>query len=971
MNAVSCFPFHNVSLFLVIKSYLLTGMKIPKKKFVIIDAMALTYKAYFAFINRPLRTGKGEPTSAVYGFINQLIRIFEVTKPDYIAVAFDSKEKTFRHEKYEKYKATRLEMPEDMIPQIHRIKQIIELLDIPVFIMSRYEADDIIGTAVCKAEEFGLESFVITPDKDMNQLVNENVKIVRPGKSTDEIVIFDIAKVKEEFGFAPKQMVDYLALVGDASDNIPGVAGIGPKTATPLIQRYESVEGIYEHINEIEKAGIKNKLIEGKDNAFLSKDLATIHCEVPIDFDFDKIRITRPDFDKLLPVFVELEFKSFYTKLLNIFDNQEKKAVEKHDAADSGKSSAKVLVPIPEPAEVNFNGDLSVFDPAKTKYELIKDIAEAENLAKLLSNKDLFVFDTETDSLDTLDLNIVGASFSTATEEGFFVGINPFKRKSDLFDKELTDRIKLEDFIRIFKPVFENPKIKKVCQNAKFDISVLRSVGIEVMNFYFDTMLASYCIDPDQKHGMDELSVKYLKYRPIPLSELIGKKKDSTKMFDIDLTKLGHYASEDADITFRLYEILDKELKQNKTESVAFDIEFPLVPVLEDMEREGIKVDKEILGAFSKDLLKLLDDYTEKIYKCCGQEFNINSPLQMQKILFDKLLLKTGKKTKTGFSTDARSLENLRGEHEIIDLILDYRQVTKLKSTYADSLPNLIHHKTGRIHTSFNQTVASTGRLSSMDPNLQNIPIRTEMGKEIRKAFVPRNKDYVILSADYSQIELRIMASICGDKALTYAFNNGEDIHRSTAALVFRVPPADVTPDMRRKAKEVNFGILYGIGPFGLKTRLGVTQYHAKEIIDTYFSTFSNVKKFMDDCIDKARVNGYAETLNGRRRYLHNINSSNRVVKQFEERVAINMPIQGTAADMIKLAMINIHKELVRLKTKTKMVLQVHDELLFDAHKKEVDDLLPMIKELMENALPLNVPVVAETGIGDNWLDAH
>ncbi len=946
-------------------------MKTPKKKFVIIDAMALTYKAYFAFINRPLRTTKGEPTSAVYGFLSQLIRIFEVTNPDYIAVAFDSKGKTFRHEKYDKYKATRLEMPEDMIPQINRIKQIIDLLEIPVYILSRYEADDIIGTAVCKANEFGYESFVITPDKDMNQLVNDNVKIVRPGKSTDEIVIYDTARVKEEFGFAPKQMVDYLALVGDASDNIPGVAGIGPKTATPLIQKYGSVEGIYEHIDEIDKPGTKNKLIESKDNAFLSKDLATIHCEVPIDFDFERTRVTRPDFDKILPVFIELEFKSFYTKLLNIFDNQEKKALQKSERADSPKLKTNGPIEIPDSDEVNFDGDFTVFDPSKSTYKLINNVSDAEDLVKKLSGMDLFVFDTETDSLDTLDLNIVGASFSTAPFEGYFIALNPFKSKGDLFDREITNRLALDDFIRLFKPLFENPNIKKVCQNAKFDISVLRSIGIEVKNFYFDTMLASYCIDPDQKHGMDDLSVKYLHYKPIPLSALIGTKKDSTKMFDVDLEKLCHYASEDADITYRLYEILDQGLKKSNTEKVAFDIEFPLIPVLEDMEREGIKVDKEILRSLSKELLLLLDDYTARIYSVCGQEFNINSPLQMQKILFDKLLLKTGKKTKTGFSTDARSLENLRGEHEAIGLILDYRQVAKLKSTYIDSLPNLIHHKTGRIHTSFNQTVASTGRLSSNDPNLQNIPVRTEMGKEIRKAFVPRDKNYVILSADYSQIELRIMASICSDSALMQAFQNGEDIHRSTAALVFRVPPAEVTPDMRRKAKEVNFGILYGIGPFGLKTRLGVTQTHAKEIIDTYFNTFRNVKKFMDDCIVSAREKGYAETLMGRKRFLHNINSSNRVVKQFEERVAINMPIQGSAADMIKLAMINIHRELTRRKTKTKMILQVHDELIFDAHKDEVDDLLPMIKEYMENALPLNVPVVAETGIGANWLDAH
>jgi len=484
-------------------------------------------------------------------------------------------------------------------------------------------------------------------------------------------------------------------------------------------------------------------------------------------------------------------------------------------------------------------------------------------------------------------------------------------------------------------------------------------------------MLASYVIDADQKHGMDDLSEKYLNYSPIPISTLIGDKKDPSKIFEAEASILSNYAAEDADITYKLYEKLDKELKKAGIEKVAYDIEFPLVPVLEDMENEGIKIDIQALKQFSKDLQILIDNFTSEIYKSAGSEFNINSPKQMQEILFTKLNLATGRKTKTGFSTDARSLENLRGEHEIVDMILNYRQASKLKSTYADALPNIINKKTGRVHTSFNQTVASTGRLSSIDPNLQNIPIRTEMGKEIRRAFVPRDKSYKILSADYSQIELRIMASICGDEALIKAFSEGEDIHRSTAALVFKVNPKDVTSDMRRKAKEVNFGILYGIGPFGLKTRLGVTQTHAKEIIDTYFGTFKRVREFMDSSVRFAQENGYAKTLLGRRRYLKNINSNNRVVRQFEERVAINMPIQGTAADMIKLAMINIHKELTKKKTKTKMVLQVHDELVFDAHKDEIDELLPIIKKLMENSLPLKVPVVAETGIGDNWLDAH
>jgi DNA polymerase-1 len=841
-------------------------------------------------------------------------------------------------------------MPEDMIPQIDRIKQIIQVLNIPIYILPKYEADDIIGTAVREAAGKGLESFVFTPDKDFNQLVSDKVKVVRPGKTADEIVVFDVKKVKDEFGFEPKQMIDYLALIGDSSDDIPGVPGIGPKTAIPLIQKYHSVENIYKHIDEIDKESIKKKLLEGKENAILSRDLATIDCNVPLDFDFEAAKFQKPDFDKLRSIFVELEFKTLYGNLLKIYDN-------------SGKQETKL--------EDTAGEELTVFDKENVSYKLITIVKDAKALAEKLNGQSLFVFDTETDGLDCFNLIMAGASFAVKPKEAYFVALNPKEHKGELFSKEINDRLDLADFVKIFKPVFENYKIKKVCQNGKFDIAVLRSQGVNVENFYFDTMLASYIIDPDQKHGMDDLAQKYLKYKPIPLSDLIGAKKDPSKIFDVDINTLAEYAAEDADITYRLYDILDKELEKEKLTKVAFEIEFPLAPVLEDMEREGISVDRSALNLISNDLLILLVNYTSTIYKSAGREFNINSPQQLQKILFDELKLATGKRTKTGFSTDAHSLEALRGEHEIIDLILDYRQISKLKSTYADALPTLIKPQTGRIHTSFNQTVASTGRLSSNDPNLQNIPIRTEKGKEIRKAFVPRNKDYVLLSADYSQIELRILASICGDEGLTKAFKHGEDIHRSTAALVFMVKPEDVTPDMRRKAKEVNFGILYGIGPFGLKTRLGVTQTHAKEIIDTYFNTFKRVKNFMDDSVLRAREKGYAETLYGRRRFLRNINSSNRVVRQFEERVAINMPIQGTAADMIKLAMINIHKELTRRKTKTKMVLQVHDELLFDAHKDEVEELKPVIKELMENALLMNVPIIVEIGTGDNWLDAH
>jgi len=916
------------------------------KKFVIIDAMALAYKAYFAFISRPLVSKKGEPTSAVYGFVTQILKVIEDQKPDYMAVAFDSKEKTFRHDIYKDYKVSREKMPDDMIRQIGRIKDIIEALNMPLYILPKYEADDIIGTAVKIAEKKGLLSYVITPDKDYNQMITKKTFIVRGEKSTDEIKIYDEKMMMDEFGFTPKQMIDYLALVGDKSDDIPGVAGIGPKGATELIKEFKTLENIYKNIDKVKKEGTKNKLIESKKNAFLSKELATINCSVPMEFDFEKAKFTSPDFDKIKEIFVDLEFTRLYQRLLNIFD----------------KNSEEV-------AEVV--NDQKVFDNKKVKYKLVNNVEEAEKLAEVLSKSKLFVFDTETDGLNYLDLNLAGVSFSSKKGEGFFVALQPEKNKKDLFSKNLDDRIPTNEFVKIFTPLFKNSKIKKVCQNGKYDIGVLRSLGIEVNNFFFDTMVASYIIDPDQKHGMDALSEKYLNYKPISISSIIGEKKDPTKIFDVDLNELNNYSSEDADITFRLYEILSKEIKKEGLEKIAYDIDFPLVAVLEDIEREGITVDKKTLNDFSKELEKLIEKLTRKIYKYAGSEFNINSPKQLQEILFNKLGLTPTKKTKTGFSTDARSLENMRGQHEIIDELSEYRQITKLKSTYADALPNMINPKTGRIHTTLNQIAASTGRLSSNDPNLQNIPIRTERGKEIRRAFVPRDKNHIILSADYSQIELRIMASICDDEGMKKAFKNSEDIHKSTAALVFMVDPEDVTSDMRRKAKEVNFGILYGIGPFGLSTRLGITQKHAKEIIETYFNTFKKVKNYMEDTVKVAKEKGYAETLLGRRRFLRNINSKNRIVRQFEERVAINMPIQGTAADMIKIAMINIHKELTKRKAKTKMILQVHDELLFDAHKDEIDELRPVIKKLMETALPMEVPILVETGIGENWLDAH
>lgn len=920
-----------------------------KGKFVIIDAMSLAYKAYYAFISRPLHSTKGEPTSAVYGFVVQLLKIIEDTQPDYIAVAFDSKEKTFRHDRYENYKSSRAEMPEDMIPQIERIKQIVDAFNIKTYILPKYEADDIIGTAVKKAAKMGLESFAITPDKDFVQIVNDHVKIIKPGKTADNLMIIDRDAVLKNYGFEPEQMIDFLALVGDSSDDIPGVAGIGPKTATPLIQKFGSVENLYENLDEIERESIKKKLLENKENAFLSKELATIHTDVPLEINLEEAKLRKPDFDKIKEIFNELDFKKLLPRVYKIFNME-----------ISGDGS-----------EHTVDKENTVFDKSKVKYELILTAGKAKELAAKLKECKEFVFDTETDSLNPLKANLAGVAFSLKPSTGYFVAVNPETTGTGFFSQEVNDRLPLEDFVKIFSPVFKNKKIKKICQNGKFDIAVLRTNGMDVKNFYFDTMLASYVLDPDQKHNMDALSKKYLNYSPIPLTNLIGKKKDAIKIFEVDVKQLSDYSCEDADITYRLYHILDEELTKHKLRKVAYDVEFPLVEVLENMERTGIKIDPEFLRELSKELQTLMDSYAERIFNLAGEQFNINSTKQLQYILFEKLKLQPVRKTKTGFSTDARTLEAMRGEHDIIDYLLNYRTVSKLKSTYTDALPKLADPETNRIHTTFNQTIASTGRLSSIDPNLQNIPIRSEMGKEIRKAFVPTDDNYVILSADYSQIELRILAHLSKDESLIEAFRNGEDIHRSTAAKVFMVSPEEVTDDMRRKAKEVNFGILYGLGPFGLKSRLGISQTHAKEIIDTYFRTFKSVKNFIDESIAKAKALGYAETILGRRRYLKNINSKNYTVRQFEERVAVNMPIQGTAADMIKLAMIKIHKELEKRKAKTRMVLQVHDELLFDAYKDELELLMPVIKNLMETALPLSVPVVVDTGIGGNWLEAH
>ncbi|MHC1737599.1 MAG: DNA polymerase I [Ignavibacteriaceae bacterium] len=933
------------------------------KKLVVVDALALAYKAYFAFANRPLTTKSGEPTSAVFGFVNQIIKIIEEVKADYICVAFDSKEPTFRHEMYDLYKANRSEMPEDMVPQIQRIKDIVISLDFPLLIKAGHEADDLIGALVRRAEARGIESFIASPDKDLLQLITEKTRVVKLDRMTNELEVVDAKRVREKFNFDPIRIIDYLALLGDSSDNIPGVKGIGEKAAGELIPLFGTIENIYEKMEEVPEK-FRAKLTAGKEAAFLSKKLATVDIDVPLEIDFDKLTPPSPHWDEVKKIFEELEFRNPYVKLRKHFgqepgeEKREKIKEERNPPAAEEVRELKTDKP-------------EVVEDFSTHYKLIKNKKDAAELAERLAKESLFVFDTETNSLDTLNLLIAGASFCFNNEEAWFVALNPFTSSGDLFAADLSERLDINDFVKIFKPVFENPDIKKVCQNGKFDIAVLRSVGIEVANFYFDTMIASYIIDPDQKHNMDDLSRKYLGYSPIPLSDLIGKGKEANKIFEVGLDLLSKYAAEDADVTYRLFRTLEKELSKEGLEEVAYKIDFPLVPILEDIENTGVRVDKGVLNKLSGELAAQIEILVKEIYEHAGKVFNINSPQQLQKILYEDLNLATGKKTKTGFSTDARTLETLADTHPIIASLLDYRTVSKLKSTYTDALPKLINPATGRIHTSYNQTIASTGRLSSNEPNLQNIPVRSEFGKEIRRAFVPRDSGHIIVSADYSQIELRIMAHYCGDPRLIEAFANKEDIHRKTAALVFQVSPEEVTPDMRRKAKEVNFGILYGIGAFGLKTRLRIPQNQAKEIIDNYFRTFPGIKDFMNSSIEEAREKGYASTLTGRRRFMKNIRSSNAAIRQFDERAAINMPIQGTAADMIKIAMIKIFHYFRERDLKSKMILQVHDELVFDVLKEELDEVVGAVRELMENAMPLKVPITADVGQGENWLEAH
>lgn len=931
-----------------------------RQRIFLVDAMAIAYRAYYAFIQRPLINSKGQNTSAVYGFVTFLNRILTQENPDFIAVVSDTPAPTFRHKAYKAYKATREKMPEDMVSQLGLLKDVVRAYNIPLLELDGFEADDIIGTLAKRAEREGVEVFLVTTDKDFMQLISERTRMYRPARQGDEPEIVSFEEVKKKFGVAPENVIDVLGLIGDSSDNIPGVPGIGEKTAIPLVQQFGSIEGIYANLEKIPQKGVRGKLEANKDKAFLSKSLVTIDTNVPIKIDFHTLKASEKDTAKLLELFEMLEFRSLAQKLK--YSDIEKKLKE-----------------APQEAPPAFDSPLANIKTLEHSYSLVSTQKEFDKLCSALSTAKEFALDTETTSRDPLRADVVGMSFSMRPHEAYYVPVEApeLEHATNLFGekegRKKTDSagFPIEAVKRRLQPIFENPKTRKIGHNLKYDMLVLLRHGISLEGRFLDTMIASYALRADGQHSMDAIAREYLNYKTISYEDLTGTGKDQKSIREVPLKSVAEYSCEDADVTMQLSTLLEKKLDQFRMTRLCEEMEFPLVSVLARMERAGVAVDLQYLSGMSKELERQLDTLTFDIHRIAGEPFNINSTQQLGEVLFKTLKLPTVRKTKTGFSTDVGVLETLRHEHPIIEKLLDYRQLSKLKSTYVDALPQLIHPDTGRVHTSFNQTVAATGRLSSSDPNLQNIPIRTEIGRSIRKAFIPANKDSMILSADYSQIELRIMAHISGDDGLATAFRNKEDVHTTTASKVFGVDLADVTRDMRRKAKEVNFGIMYGIGPFGLSNRLEITQTEAKEIIERYFDRFPNVKQYIGDTIESARKNGYVGTLLGRRRYLPDLRSANRNIRQNAERQAINMPIQGTAADLIKLAMVHIDSGIRNGALNSTMILQVHDELVFEVHRNEEDAMRSLVEKNMREALQLSVPLDVEIGSGSNWLEAH
>ena len=893
---------------------------LKKKRLFLIDGSALAYRAYFAFIRNPLINSKGENTSAVFGFTNSVLKILRDEKPDYMAVVFDTKAPTFRHEIFKDYKSTRAKMPPEMSEQLPRIRQVSEGMNLPILEVDGFEADDLIGTLAKRAKKEGLEVILVTGDKDFLQLVDEDVRVLNPRRGGEEPELLDTRGVEEKLGVPPEKVTELLALMGDTSDNVPGIPGVGEKTALELIKEFGSLEKVLKNADKVKKKNVRKGLQEHADLARLSKRLVTIDTNVPFELDLSSLGKKDFDLPRLKELFKELEFTKFLEEVSGL-DKEE-----------------------------------------KVEYQIIKSENELKRLASGLQQTGEFALDTETTDLNPINAELVGISFCQEEKEAYYVPVGHSDRKRNL-DLALV--------MRSLKKILEDQQTRKIGHNLKYDLEVLKRYDVELKGIHFDTMVASYLLNPSfRQHSLNYLTLEYLDHRMIPITDLIGSGKKQKSFAQVSVKEAATYSCEDVDFTLRLKELFSPKLSLLSLEKLFFEVELPLIDVLADMEMVGVPIDVPHLGRLSKQMEEQLGELTSRIYDLAGKKFNINSPQQLSQVLFEHLKLPSIRKTakKTGLSTDIGVLEILAKEHPLPGILLEYRQLSKLKSTYIDALPRLINERTKRIHTSFNQTVTATGRLSSSDPNLQNIPIRTDLGKQIRKAFVPRDKNYLILSADYSQVELRILAHFSQDHTLLNSFKKGEDIHNRTASEVFGVRIDRVTPEQRAVAKTTNFAVIYGVSAYGLSQQTDMTVQESAMFIDVYFKRYPKVKEYIDQMIELAREQGFVTTLLGRRRYIPEISSSNRQKREFAERTAINTPIQGSAADLIKVVMIDIHRALK--KYTSRMTLQVHDELVFDVHKDELDEVREMVKDKMENTVDLEVPVKVDIGVGENWLEA-
>ncbi len=950
-----------------------------QKRLYLLDAYALIFRGYFAFIKNPRINSKGMDTSAIMGFMNALMDVIRREKPDHLAVAFDKGGSDYRYEMYQEYKAHRDETPEAIKIAVPYIQELLKAMHIPIIEKAGFEADDLIGTLAKQAEKEGFKVFMVTPDKDFAQLVSENIFMYKPARMGNDIEIWGIPEVLEKFEITnPLQVIDFLGMMGDAADNIPGLPGVGEKTAKKFLAEYGSMENLLANTHQL-KGAIKDKIEANAELGLLSKKLATILLDCPVTFDANDYELSKPDVEKTDALFQELEFRQMKAQFDKYFGTG-----KEYDEIDMNGNSTSNDTPQPvkkapakksnedqfdlfgfsdeESGEEKSHSHYATLENTNHNYTIIQGELGTKLFLQNLMIQTSVCFDTETTGIDALNAELVGMSFSFEKGKAFYV---PFPENQE----------EAQILIDKFKPFFESESIEKIGQNIKYDLKILSHYGVEIKGKLFDTMIAHYLINPDMRHNMDVLSETYLKYSPKSIEDLIGKKgKNQKSMRDVALEEIKEYAAEDADVTFQLKQNFSPILDKAETKKLFEEIEIPLIPVLAAMELEGINLDVPFLKEMSVEMAKESSELEQKIYETAGEKFNLASPKQLGDVLFDKMKIGGAKqkKTKTGqYATGEEILSYLANDNPIVKDILDWRQMVKLQSTYIDALPNQVDKKTGRVHTDYMQTVAATGRLSSNNPNLQNIPIRTERGRLIRKAFIARDENYTLLSADYSQIELRIIAALSGEENMIKAFQNNEDIHRSTAAKVFNVPLEEVTKEQRSNAKTVNFGIIYGVSAFGLSNQTSLSRKESAELIDAYYATYPKLKSYMSNQVDFARENGYVQTVLGRRRYLKDINSANMMVKSGAERNAVNAPIQGSAADIIKIAMINIHKKLTSENWKSKMLLQVHDELVFDVHLSELEQIKPLIKHEMENAFILDVPLEVEIGVGKNWLEAH